>query len=424
MNLFDKKETYLKFKHVNKLFVIFSFISLALLLAPTNFEGIAGFCYAGLFIAVLFIIFSKQLSLVKYHNPNNIVLEIVLIMILMEDFYLLWIVSSRVSVLAKRMQLSSECFLWIVACILGIISLIAVDMLFPLISMIFKSVLRRIPVSFSLEKHIIIVVILFLECFQLEFSVFSSLRTYLNHRFSIVVINILIVVLLNSILLVVFQSNNVVLFITSCLLTIWSLVNYYVILYHGAPLFPMTLYTSGKTGLEIASGYNYSVNYTVVCLVAIFLAQIWLIFVFMKKEKPMFSWKNAGVHMIGVLVTAGLLMIIFKGAGGFLPKGGTKETWNKNIMNYGFMISSVWDVRNHNNWLIQPNGYSLEELTSLNNAHKSSVIEKKDYPDIILILNESFCDLEMYTSIQADHDYLRDFILLRGLHLVMQLHPL
>ena len=38
---------------------------------------------------------------------------------------------------------------------------------------------------------------------------------------------------------------------------------------------------------------------------------------------------NAGVHIIGVLVTAGLLMIIFKGAGGFLPKEGTKETWNK-----------------------------------------------------------------------------------------------
>ena len=40
--------------------------------------------------------------------------------------------------------------------------------------------------------------------------------------------------------------------------------------------------------------------------------------------------------------------------------------------------------------------------------------EQREYPDIILVLNETLCDLRLYTEMNADRDYLDAFFGIEG----------
>jgi hypothetical protein len=70
-------------------------------------------------------------------------------------------------------------------------------------------------------------------------------------------------------------------------------------------------------------------------------------------------------------------------------------------------------VHDNDNWLNQPEEYQPEVIEAINkNRNTYNVLEK--YPDIILILNESFFDLSVYNNIQTDLDYLADFYSVEG----------
>ena len=102
------------------------------------------------------------------------------------------------------------------------------------------------------------------------------------------------------------------------------------------------------------------------------------------------------------------------GKGGILPAGGSKETWDHAIIDYGFIVSSVWDIKNHDSWLIKPDYYSQEKIDTFKVFENKDTISNEEYPDIILILNETFCDLNIYADLQTDRDYLSDFCTIDG----------
>ncbi len=395
--------------------VVAGFCALGMLLATTTFQSIGMNVCIGLALAVCFLAIFRWAHLEEVRNYKNLVPEVLIVMLLVQDFYYLWIVSSRVSELARRLHLSSELFIWLVGCILGIFAWKAIDTIWAFVAWVLRILIKRRPIEQSLKNAIVILLIIFLESLQMEYSVVLSWSNYLQHTAIIIAINYLIVALLNLLFILLLQNWKITLFISGFFFTVWSVVNYYVIRFHGAPLFPLTLYTSGKTGLEVAGAYRYSITYTVVCLFAIFLLELWLTFFYIKNERLVVTLKKWLLHLVSTGLIAAVLIATFLGKGGFLPgEGNGSASWNDTVKRYGFLVASVWDIKNHGSWLHKPDGYSTEKIRSMKPIENYESISEDAYPDIILILNETFCDLEVYTSIHADVDYMSDFYGIQG----------
>jgi phosphoglycerol transferase MdoB-like AlkP superfamily enzyme len=95
------------------------------------------------------------------------------------------------------------------------------------------------------------------------------------------------------------------------------------------------------------------------------------------------------------------------GDGIIKPRSTIGWSWSAALSNYGFFSCAYEDLQNMVDPYMKPEGYTSEKFENL----EIDNIQENDqnYPDIILILNETFCDLSVYTDIQVDWDYLGDF---------------
>lgn len=81
--------------------------------------------------------------------------------------------------------------------------------------------------------------------------------------------------------------------------------------------------------------------------------------------------------------------------------------WDFGISRYGFFFCSIYDLLDNTNPYSEPEGYDVSKIKRVN---VEPVNTNQEYlPDIIFILNESFFDLEYYTDIAPDINYMSAF---------------
>lgn len=88
------------------------------------------------------------------------------------------------------------------------------------------------------------------------------------------------------------------------------------------------------------------------------------------------------------------------------PEKAIGWSWKDAMSNYGYLTCLVEDFGNTINPYMEPEGYNEKVITIKNNSKKS---ETEVYPDIVLILNESFFDLSVYCDMKTDHNYMEKF---------------
>ena len=81
------------------------------------------------------------------------------------------------------------------------------------------------------------------------------------------------------------------------------------------------------------------------------------------------------------------------------------------VAHYGFACCAVADEVRALNPVLVPDGYSADRLPQ---AQAVAAETESRLPDIIMILNESFCDLQYYADITPDRDVLADFYSVEG----------
>ncbi len=324
-------------------------------------------------------------------------------------FYLRWLPSSQAAALAGRFSVPAKWFIFEAAAVLGILAVHAVDMAFYGISR-----LAAKAVSGRILRWISGIVTVFIaEYLVMEFSSISFPETFLNQGIRIFLLNIAIVGALNLILLLIVQKWKITLVISSLFFGVWGTFNYYVILYHGSPFYVSEL-ANVKTAAAVMGQYNYPVVPEFVFTVIFTFLAVCVAAGTPEPELTALSRGKRWILRLCIALGGGAAALVIS-----LNVCSSKQAWSpwdSNIEKFGFMVSVLDDIQGKTTSAIKPEGYSeemLDEIIRLINSTerddgKGSGTES-EYPDIILILNETFCDIGSYTDIHADTDYMTDF---------------
>ena len=187
------------------------------------------------------------------------------------------------------------------------------------------------------------------------------------------------------------------------LFTIWSAANHYVLLFHGSPLFLSEL-SNTKTAMNVMSGYSFLPDSAVSKILLLLPIELALAGSALRMEKAVFPKVRRGQvlgRLAGLAACALALTLIFAGSKALI-------TWSaqESLRDYGFLPCALDDARRRTSPFREPEGYdaAAEPVTGL--SRRGDV-----KPDIILILNETFCDLSDYMDLREDTDgkYLRSF---------------
>ena len=203
--------------------------------------------------------------------------------------------------------------------------------------------------------------------------------------------------------------------LSGLLFTIVALIDYYTCELHGAALMPQDILNLG-TAAEVMGSYTLKISQTVVTIVLWFLpvlvisAAQW----FLARGGPRrASWRARGVRVLGC--AAGIFCVLFFGYFGpapLKPKATYGWAWQETYYKYGYLAGTVEAASLMADPILEPEGYTDQAaddaVALLDGAtvETAAAAEGQPYPDIVLILSESFYDFSLVTDLQADAEIL------------------
>ena len=198
--------------------------------------------------------------------------------------------------------------------------------------------------------------------------------------------------------------------ISGALFTVIALINYYTRDLHGSALMPQDILNLG-TAAEVMGSYTLQITATVRTIVLWYLPVLALAFVQAKLVKGMpkrASWRARGVRVLGSAV--GVFCILFFGYFGPVsvkPKTTYGWAWQNTYYKYGYLAGTIEAASLMADPIIEPEKYSDDAAVTaaaMAESFPSATAESasSDYPDIILVLSESFYDFDLVTDTQAD----------------------
>ena len=355
------------------------------------------------FSCICFIIVALLITTKRYleeHRKPGLLYDLVLLSLVVQDFVVRWLPSSMISKIISQCPLPKEHFLLILAIILAITSLLFVDKSIYL----FRQILKKQFFRGKIGSIIYILPISFLQFLSIEYSSRGSLSEILGRSIDVILSNIVLILIINIIAVLFIRRWNVSLSIVSCLFALWSIANYYTIKFHGSPLF-FSEFPNIGTAVSVVFNYKYQISFQIIAIILLLLAEVYICsrsFAFFREKKT---------HQ-GYFLSYGIVLVLLVIA--FLPcyKNAIKKDrpwmpWNISIEKCGFLLCTVEDAEERANPIIMPDGYREEALPQVSDDLKGR--DQDDYPDIILILNESFCDIKQFCDLSSDKEALLDF---------------
>ena len=208
--------------------------------------------------------------------------------------------------------------------------------------------------------------------------------------------------------------------ITVALLTLLAVANHYTMKYHGTLLTAEDL-KNLQTAANVAGGYDFSIDGNAGRLLLLGGAGLlccvasWLLG---RKARSGITasqrWTGRGV----CLVTAAMFSAVFYFAPApLVQRNDNAWNWLEMYAKIGFFSGTVESTMANLNFRIRkPDGYTDEHIAQLamlagedGQAQDAAVAADRDYPDIIMILNETWYDLNEYIDVNADADYMRNY---------------
>ena len=200
--------------------------------------------------------------------------------------------------------------------------------------------------------------------------------------------------------------------ISGAVFTIIALINYYTRDLHGSALMPQDILNLG-TAAEVMGSYTLKITQDVVKIALLYLPILAIAFVqarLVKGAPKRASWKARGVRAAGSAL--GVFLVMFFGYFGpvtIKPKTTYGWAWQNTYYTYGYLAGTIEATSLMADPIIEPENYN--DAAAVNTARKAddyiapaSPESAEDYPDIVLILSESFYDFDLVTDLQADTD--------------------
>lgn len=221
-------------------------------------------------------------------------------------------------------------------------------------------------------------------------------------------ISILILFTVSMLLKLLAGKWGTALFLGSILMTVWAAANYFTILYHGAPLFVSELKSAG-TAMEVMGTYEFGFDPPVrkiIIIGGIMIASAAVLMYLERKMRRYTARKFLGALAATAACLAALYVLLFSPYQ-VKPTDAIGWRWVTGIRRFGFPACAVEDVEKTINSLKIPAGYSTEIVSSYEADVTKGTAEQ--YPDIILILNESFYNVNDLVDTKSDTDCMQWF---------------
>ena len=200
--------------------------------------------------------------------------------------------------------------------------------------------------------------------------------------------------------------------ISGAVFTVIALINYYTRDLHGSALMPQDILNLG-TAAEVMNSYTLKITKDVVTIALLYLPILAIAFVqaqLVKGAPKHASWKMRGVRVAGSAL--GVFLVMFFGYFGpvtIKPKTTYGWAWQNTYYTYGYLAGTIEATSLMSDPIIEPENYTDTAVQTA--AQKAgdyvapaSPESAEDYPDVVLILSESFYDFDLVTDLQADTD--------------------
>ena len=197
--------------------------------------------------------------------------------------------------------------------------------------------------------------------------------------------------------------------ISGAVFTIIALINYYTRDLHGSALMPQDILNLG-TAAEVMGSYTLKITQDVVKIVLLYLPILAIAFVqaqLVKGAPKRAGWKARGVRAAGSAL--GVFLVMFFGYFGpvtIKPKTTYGWAWQNTYYTYGYLAGTIEATSLMADPVIEPENYN--DAAAVNTARKAddytapaSPESAEDYPDIVLILSESFYDFDLKRKIEG-----------------------
>ena len=233
------------------------------------------------------------------------------------------------------------------------------------------------------------------QSFQLNYSTIPSFSAFFSQGPVMIVANILVVALINVALRCFMRQWRRTLLVTSTFFFLWSLVNFYVVQFHGSPLF-ISEFANFRTAINVLGGYHFFISGAVIGLFLVYLVEIALVFAVGVLIKHNYEERKQTLLWVAVLaVNALAVYFAFFSVVAIKPSYTMTWSWTVSVRQYGYVSCFLEDLFSKESFYIIPEGYSSEPLKA---PYNTEIGPDNNGPDMILILNESFSDLNHFVE--------------------------
>ena len=199
--------------------------------------------------------------------------------------------------------------------------------------------------------------------------------------------------------------------ISGLLFTVVALINYYTRDLHGSALMPQDILNLG-TAAEVMGSYTLKVSQSVVIIALCLLPVLALCAVQRALEKggpKRASWPARGVRAAACAAAVwAVLYIGYFGPAPLKPKATYGWAWQETYYKYGYLAGTIEAASLMADPILEPEGYTddaaREAAAMVSGQYAGMATAESAYPDIVLILSESFYDFDLVTDLQADTD--------------------
>lgn len=205
---------------------VVSFISLAVLVCPAVIRILAVGIGIGAIIAVSLCVIDDRNPFIGYVRKRGYIIVLAAITGMSQIFYLRWLPSSSIALIARMLHIPPGLFLRIVSVVICFTASYSIWVQLNFSLMCLKKVLNKSKKEETIMYYASVLLVLIAEYVSLEFSSLNTLEPIYNKKISLLLVNLWIIVLINLLILLIMQTWKKTLFLTSIVFFIWSIANY------------------------------------------------------------------------------------------------------------------------------------------------------------------------------------------------------
>ena len=248
---------------------------------------------------------------------------------------------------------------------------------------------------------LLILIFLYIQQFQLTYSASVGLRYNLTISLPWVLMNMLLVALPFFVGLVVLKKVKWAVLANTILFTVLGIMNYHVVLFHGSPFLAGDVF-SIPTAINVLPEYRIVFDSIVIRLCAIFAVEIllWLlVYQCLDKKKVMGETISRAISMLLCVFSVAIFVLLFLSPWAVFQHSLISWSWTQAMNEYGYGVCFGNSIYTITNFYVEPEGYDAKTIMC-EVSDEMQLEEQQKYPDIILILNESLADLNVYLELE------------------------